>query len=510
MPENFPEVIANSQPAIPIEAGEDVPELRKIASGLLRGSAVYGITSFCLKSLSFLLLALYTRFLTPADYGKVSLAEILAVVVAAVCGLGLDGAMRRLYFEYKDQAAVLRLYIGSVLRFAFGFSVVSVSLAFVAGPRFMSWIAPHYQAPFFPYVALSIGAAAAQQLVEYRSGLYQVQEQVRSFALLSFSVFLLTAASVVFLVVFLRWGAEGMLLGKLAGGLGSACIAVILLREYLSAGLQLRFVKETLSLGLPLVPHQLLALGLVVADRFILQRYRSLTEVGIYSVAYTFGMVMYLVAAALSQAWSPMFYDLARKGGRANLLLARISSLVFLMLTGIGILGCLIAQDFIHRFLDIRYYEAGRLIPWIIGGYLLHAMFSLLQLPMLQAKSSIYLWAVSFVAVTANIGLNFLWVPRLGMYGAAYATLGAYGIEVALMYIYAQSVFPLPYRKLQILGGLALFAGVLGLTQLHWSDSRRLLVFGSGLLISSLLLLLLGGRDLKEAIPFLTKGNETT
>ena len=71
MPENFPEVIANSQPAIPIEAGENVPELRKAASRLLRGSAVYGITSFCLKALSFLLLALYTRFLTPADYGKV-------------------------------------------------------------------------------------------------------------------------------------------------------------------------------------------------------------------------------------------------------------------------------------------------------------------------------------------------------------------------------------------------------------------------------------------------------
>ena len=125
---------------------------------------------------------------------------------------------------------------------------------------------------------------------------------------------------------------------------------------------------------------------------------------------------------------------------------------------------------------------------------------------MLQAKSSIYLWAVSFVAVAANIALNFLWVPRLGMYGAAYATLGAYGIEVVLMYIYAQNVFPLPYRKLQILGGLALFASVLWLTQLHWSDSRRPLILGSGLLISSLLIILLGGHDLKEAIQISTEG----
>ena len=47
---------------------------------------------------------------------------------------------------------------------------------------------------------------------------------------------------------------------------------------------------------------------------------------------------------------------------------------------------------------------------------------------------------VSGVALVANLGLNFLWVPRWGMYGAAWATTAAYMIEAVLLFVYAQLV----------------------------------------------------------------------
>jgi O-antigen/teichoic acid export membrane protein len=50
----------------------------------------------------------------------------------------------------------------------------------------------------------------------------------------------------------------------------------------------------------------------ILADRFILAHYRDLSEVGIYSLAYSLGMVMFLVTRSLSQAWLPMFFELAR------------------------------------------------------------------------------------------------------------------------------------------------------------------------------------------------------
>src|SRR5260370_858543 len=72
------------------------PAARGAFVRLLRSSAVYAVANFGIKSLSFLLLPLYTRFLAPADYGVISLAETLAALIAIVGGLGLGSALGRL------------------------------------------------------------------------------------------------------------------------------------------------------------------------------------------------------------------------------------------------------------------------------------------------------------------------------------------------------------------------------------------------------------------------------
>ena len=90
------------------------------------------------------------------------------------------------------------------------------------------------------------------------------------------------------------------------GGLAGSALAKRGLAEIICAG--------GLPLSLPLVPHMLLALGLVAADRLILQRFRSMQEVGVYSLAYTLGMMMFLVTVSVAQAWSPMFYRMASQG----------------------------------------------------------------------------------------------------------------------------------------------------------------------------------------------------
>ena len=57
-----------SKPATPLSA-------RSIAWGVLGASATYGLANFGIRALNFLLLPVYTRYLTPADYGIVTLAE---------------------------------------------------------------------------------------------------------------------------------------------------------------------------------------------------------------------------------------------------------------------------------------------------------------------------------------------------------------------------------------------------------------------------------------------------
>jgi O-antigen/teichoic acid export membrane protein len=466
--------------------------LRGISTRLLRGSAVYGSTNFCLKALGLLLVLVYTRFLAPADYGTITLAETLASLAALLWGLSLTSGLLRLYFEYVEDRTVLVGYVSSVLRGAGVATATGVVLTFIILPPLLRHL--QFSVSFYPFIALAVGAAAANSIADYKLALYQVEHLPKRYMLLSAFMFLATAAATVILVVGLRWGAVGMMIGKFAGGLAAALVALVLLRPWFHANWNRHFFSETVAVSLPLVPHQVMALALVVADRFVLQHYRSLTEVGLYSIAYTFGTVMLLVTLSVGQAWSPLFFETAKRGDGGRAILGRLTSALILLFTAIACVGSLIAQPITRWILDPRYRGAGRLIPWVIGAYLLHSIFSLCHLAVLQGKATRLILYASTCAAAANLALNFWWIPRWGSYGAAYATIASYGIEAVLMYLFAQRVYRLNFGLGRIAAGLCILAATLALTQFR-TDLGSL---AAGLVADTLAFALLAGRDLRH------------
>ncbi len=444
------------------------PSVQQVTQSLARGVAVYAAANFAIRAVNFLLLPVYTRFLTPADYGTISLAETSALIVALFCGLGLEGGLPRLYYQYVDQPDELRGFLGSVFQFGLLNSLAVALLCMVAGPAVIRAVAPGFEVPFFPFIAIAIASAACIQLFNLRLSLYQAEKRPRPYAWLAGGSFVVTATASLILVAGRHAGALGMLTGKLLAAVLSVGVAFSLARRWLAGRFSWRYVRETLALSLPLLPHQLMALGLVAADRFILERYRNLTEVGLYSLAYTFGMVMSVVTTSLMQAWSPMYFDLSRNEETGRPLIGQIGSGIAMLLCAMALFGSAIARDFVGTFLDARYAPVAPVIPWIIAGYLAHAMFALLHLALFQAKRTALLWQVSLVAFAANIALNFALVPRWGMYGAAWATVAAYALEALVMYFYVQRVFPVPYHVAKVLLALAVFTVTLAATQHDW------------------------------------------
>jgi O-antigen/teichoic acid export membrane protein len=448
-------------------------QMRDLFRRLVGASALYGTANFGIRALNFLLLPLYTRYLTPTDYGVISLAETFAAFLALVIGLGFDSAIQRLYFQHVDDSALLASYLGSALKFALAAATFAVLLTVTVGNPVLHAFAPRYDIPS-RFLVWAIITAAAGQFLQYQLVIFQSQGRPKSYALLSVSAFLLTAGFAVGLVVFAHRGASGMLLGKLAAALVGLMVTLFLLSGIWRSAFHWQYVRETLALGIPLVPHQLMAGGLMAADRFILGYYRDLREVGLYSIAYTFGGMMSLVTMSISQAWAPVYYDLARKGEEGRRAMGRICSALAVVLSAIACFGAFIAQDFIAHFLDRRYIAAGRVVPWIIGAYLAHSIFTLFTLAVIQAKRTQWLMLVSFIALVVNTALNFTLIPRWGMYGAAYATIAAYVVEVLIMYFVARHVYPLRYDLSRMLGALGVFLLALAATQIRWPEACRL------------------------------------
>lgn len=428
--------------------------LRSVA----RHSAAYGASIFLLRGANFLLIAIYTRYLTPADFGAVNLAEGVGAVFALVTGLGLDAALRRSYFQHDHSPDELRVHVSSVLRFAFLAAVSFLALGAAAVWLLDRWIHRTYGFPA-SFILLALVAATATQLLELRLGLYQTRREPKKYIAASTASFLFTALAVVLLVIVFRWEGYGMLLAR-AIAVSAIMLALWLASSaWLSGGFHRVHVREALSLGLPLVPHQFLALALVIADRFILAGYASVADVGIYSLAYTVGMAMYLATNALLQAYSPAFYDTARGDNGAELLGAMTARVIYLLVL-VAAAGTLLARPALHLILDQAYHPAAGVVPWVIAGYLFHGIYSVLQLSIFQVRQTHLFWRMSALALAANLALNLLLVPRWGMYGAAWATTLAYALEAAVAYYYAQRVYPLRLPALRILLLLAVFAAL--------------------------------------------------
>ena len=459
---------------------------RSLLDMLARGAGIYALANFATRALNFLLLPLYTRFLTPADYGVISLAEIIATAFVTIAGFGFEPALRRLYFHYAENSEEQRQYVGTVLRFILAAIAVGVVLCFA-----MASVTPRewFSVQFFPYVALALGTAAAAQLTQHRLALFEIRRRPQLYALWVALLFALTASFTIWFVVGTRGGARGMLAGKLLASAFVALISLAALCPWLSAKWQWRFVRETWPLAWPLMPHQLMALGLVIADRFLLEHYRSLAEVGIYSLAYTCGMAMYLMTTSLLQSWSPMFFDLARQGDSAKPQLGRLSSALAIALTAIAAVGALLAPVLV-RLLDPRYRGLAALVPLVIAGYLFHGFFALLQLPILQSQRSRPILYASSVALVTNLALNILWIPHWGMYGAAYATVAGYALEALIMFALAQRIHPLTYAHTRILGTLAIFGAAVAFAEIV-PASRTLWGAGVALACATLTMLAL-------------------
>ncbi len=470
--------------------------LRAVAARFARASAVYGVANFGVRALNFLLIPLYAHYLSPTDYGTIYLAETVAIFVLLFGNLAIDSAIQRLYFQHNLDQSELNSYLGTSIRFGLGAIVLMVMAAYWIGPLIQRNLSRTVEVAFHPFIATALITAALTQGVQYCMAVFQAERKPRASAVFSILLFTLTAGCCVYAVAVRHDGAVGMLSGKLAASFAIFVVAAWSMRKFLLARFQWRFVRETLTFSLPLVPHQVMAGGLIVADRFILEHYRDVNEVGIYSLAYTIGMVMFLVTQSLAQAWTPMFFEFAGGAHDNRRVLGRMSSGLLIVLIALACTGILFAPQFVHHGLSGQYRAADRIIPIVIMGYLFHAFFSLLTLSIMHAKRTSYIFVISSLACAVNILLNFVLIPRWGMYGAAWATFIAYACEALCAFAIAQRLFALPYRLGEIVPAVAICGGALWLTQTSWAVAQQWWAALTGLIMTLLVLALIGRKDL--------------
>src|SRR4029079_9287238 len=172
-----------------------------------------------------------------------------------------------------------------------------------------------------------------------------------------------------------------------------------------------------------------------VGDKFILPFFATLTEVGIYGMAVSFGLTQKLFLSAFESAWAPFYYASIREpdAPRVFRLVTTYGVAVLALLTaGLSAVGRDAAAAMTHgRILapdDPRWAQVGTVIAWTAIGVFLQGVYLLTSIGLNITKRTQYYPVATVTAAATNVLLNFLLVPAYGIVGAAWANGAAYGV----------------------------------------------------------------------------------
>jgi len=427
---------------------------------LARKSAVYGLGNILLRGISIFLLPLYTRYLTPADYGVMAVTSTITAVLGILYPLGLHGAATRLYFDAQNQVdryqTIGTLWVGMIL---------SATTMAIFVDRIGNGITPLFlrDVPFSPYIRLAIWTGFFNVFSLLPLILFQILERPGLYVLTTVGSTLLTIGLIIGLVVFSGQGAYGYLLGVLLAGALLAVPYVFVTLKYVKVILRKDILKTALVYSLPLVPHGVASWMLALSDRLILEHYVPLGQLGLYSLGYQFGSVMNMVATAINFAWVPFLFKLdSERGEAAKPRLARLVTYYTLILSWVALGLALLAKSLVLFLTPPAFHEAHSVIPWIIGGFLLSGFYLIPANYLFLKSKTVWIPLVTVFSGTINIGFNLLLVPHHGIMAAAWANFVANGAMLTLVWALTLRVYPFPYEYKRLgqimLTGLGVFA----------------------------------------------------
>jgi O-antigen/teichoic acid export membrane protein len=397
---------------------------------ILRATVNYGIGRVAPQIAAFVLIPVYTAYLTPADYGMVDLTMALVPVLTIFMRLGLPGAAARYYYEYAGGPA-LGSYLSAVHRFITANSLV---VAGVAGAILWQW--GHLLVPgisFLPFVVLAIVTAFAAGSSELQRTLIQAREQSAYSAKLSLAVGITSLVLSLVLVVGFESGALGVVLAGTITNLIFMLQARVYLRGDLAHPARTEHLWESLKYAGGGLPNHLMTAGGALATRAVLARSGSLAAVGLLGLGLRFVAPLSILTNAFKDAYVPVYFAV-RKGGRPaeHAQLVAAEHKVWMTAVFGYVVVAVLGPGVVTLVTPPQFHVAGSLLPILGLGFLAQVFQRLLGPEIYYSKKTYLVPILGLSAGVVTVTITALTAQRMGAHGAAWAMSAGLAASAAL------------------------------------------------------------------------------
>ena len=384
------------------------------------------------KALGLLSIPVYTRFISPQEFGTYTIILSYAAIASFLFSLNAHTSISRFMYEknvdYKGFISTT-LILSAVIFF------ISSSLLLILNDSFVDKLLGFefsiYKNYFILFVSLAIIFSIYIQIL-----IPQLKSK-------EYSILIVTQAYSKFIVVLIFfYFIEATALRYLQAVLLVDLIIILYifwnLKQYFKPKLNKIHVKYILNYSILLIPYMLSAVILAQIDRVMIGSMIGEYEAGIYSVGYAFGSAPLVIFAAFSHAWMPKYFSNMNEGEYSSL---DKDVLVVVLATALGISIYSTYIGYLLSFLLSDSYQLSlQHIPLISMAMFFAIMWNIWGRGITFAKKTIWTSIAGIISAMANIYLNSILIPNFGLDGAVYATYLSYILMAALGYIFAKYV----------------------------------------------------------------------
>jgi O-antigen/teichoic acid export membrane protein len=428
----------------------------------LKHTIIYSLGNLSIKAVGFILLPLYTSYLSVSNFGILGIFDAIMQFSVAVFSYKLSTAMMRwlvIEKEIKKQKQIIFTAFSTTI-----ILLIPVILVLIFTKNYLAVL--FFDSELYSnYLLILIYTIVSEILLSFILDIIRTREKSILYLIFTVSKVFLNLVLTIYFVTKLKMGVEGVILSQLLASVFILIISTPILLKNILLKFNIQIAKEMLYYGIPLVFSTISTMILTLSDRFYLKFYYNLSEVGIFNLSYKIASVINIIIIQSFQlGFLPIAFKKYEEGNTQVFFIKVLKYYSTILMIFVVILSIFSKEIILLLAENKEYFESYYFVPIIAFTFYIKGIQYNYSLGLHFVKKTKYNVYVVLTGVIINLILNFLFVPKFGIWGATISSVIAGIVILIMFYKLSQREYKIDYniRELLLLSFLGVIFIVLG------------------------------------------------
>lgn len=415
---------------------------------IFKDASIYGLSKVLGQAIGFFLIPLYTQYLSPQDYGVLNIIGVVSVSFGLIMTFGIDSATYRyagLSKTEEDEKAYLST--AQLLNFFF-ITLVGLSLI-ITVPYTKNIILDEFSPESFLIIGIFVSIFAS--ISSINTAYFRIKRKVKIISIASLINVFLSIASTIILVIYLKLGIHGALIGNLIGNLASSTYLIAKSTSLASFSLRWSIINKLMTYAIPVLPAQLFAFAIPLYSQWSVKEYLSMDELGLYAVCLKFTVPITLLLGMFQQAYAPYKFEILKNDSNPKVTFIKVMNLYVLFFGFLVILITLLGGYFLKFMTTTSFHKAADYIFFIALIPFFQGLYFMFTTGLEFSNSSWYRPLISISGFIMVLVVNRFLVLNYGVPGAAISISLSWLIMALGNLVYSFFIYRISYNWLTIL-----------------------------------------------------------